>query len=397
MKRGEAGFTITEMLIASMIMMAVTGTVFHLINPAHGTFQAQPEIADMQQRMRVAIDSLRRDLVMAGAGSYVGASAGALNNYFAPMMPYRIGNLNSDPKAGVFYRPDAISIMYVPPTPSQTTIRDPMPQTSTELKVQQQDYCPGGKQNDLCDFEEGMRVIIFDPSGAWDAITITSVQDAALHLGHDGQLSVPYGTDAKITQVKTATYYLKSDTATNTYQLRFYDGYQTDLPVVDNVVKLEFEYFGDPVPPQLLPNKALTDVNGPWTTYGPKPPPLGVDNVNDTWLAGENCTFFVDANGQHAPRLATLAAGVGQVKLDPAILTDGPFCPDNTKQEPFDADLLRIRRVRVKLRVQVGLQELRGPAGLLFVRGGTSTSGERFVPDQEIAFDVTPRNMNLGR
>jgi len=40
---------------------------------------------------------------------------------------------------------------------------------------------------------------------------------------------------------------------------------------------------------------------------------------------------------------------------------------------------------------------LRGPAGVLFTYGGTSTGGARLVPDQEIRFDITPRNMNLGR
>ena len=42
--RSQAGFTITEMLIATAIMMAVTGGVFTLMNPAQGTFQAQPEV-----------------------------------------------------------------------------------------------------------------------------------------------------------------------------------------------------------------------------------------------------------------------------------------------------------------------------------------------------------------
>ena len=40
---------------------------------------------------------------------------------------------------------------------------------------------------------------------------------------------------------------------------------------------------------------------------------------------------------------------------------------------------------------------LRGPAGVLFRHGGRSSSGERFIPDQEVRFDVSPRNMNLGR
>ena len=61
----------------------------------------------------------------------------------------------------------------------------------------------------------------------------------------------------------------------------------------------------------------------------------------------------------------------------------------------FDADLLRIRRVRVTLRVQTAVASLRGPAGVLFTNGGLSRSGGRSVPDLEMQFDVTPRNLNL--
>ena len=39
--------------------------------------------------MRVGIDTLSKDLVMAGAGSYSGSQAGSLNNFFAAIMPYR--------------------------------------------------------------------------------------------------------------------------------------------------------------------------------------------------------------------------------------------------------------------------------------------------------------------
>ena len=396
-RRSERGFTLTEMLISTAIMITITGAVFHLMNPAQGTYQAQPEVADMQQRMRVAVDSLTKDLVMAGAGTYTGASAGALYNYFAPVMPYRIGSTGHDPDGGVFFRPDAITLMYVPPTPSQTTIRDAMPQDSAELKVNAQPNCPPNRHDQLCGFEEGMRLIIFDASGNWDPMTVTNVQDEALHLQHRGQdLSVSYAAGSFITQAATHTYYLKADPVAKTYQLMHYDGYLTDLPIVDNVVGLAFEYFGDPAPPQLLPNKPVTDPKGPWTTYGPKPPALGVNNPTDSWGAGENCLFRVE-NGLHVPRLAQLAGGVGQVALPQAMLTDGPWCPDAAKEQRFDADLLRIRRVRVKLRVQVAADALRGPAGVLFKYGGTSQGGERFVPDQEISFDVTPRNMNLGR
>jgi hypothetical protein len=134
---------------------------------------------------------------------------------------------------------------------------------------------------------------------------------------------------------------------------------------------------------------------GPYTTYGPKPPLLGVDYSGDSWGAGENCLFSVQG-GQHAPRLPNLANDSSLMRLTQEMLTDGPWCPDGTNVFRYDADLLRIRRVRVKLRVQAP-SAFRGPASTLFRRAGTSSAGQQFVPDQELAFDVTPRNMNLGR
>src|SRR4029453_3261583 len=90
-RRCVAGFTIIEMLVATLIMVAVTGAVFTLLNPAQGINQAQPEVSDLQQRMRVGVDTLTKDLIMAGAGSYMGSSAGAPFHSFAPRSPYPVG------------------------------------------------------------------------------------------------------------------------------------------------------------------------------------------------------------------------------------------------------------------------------------------------------------------
>ena len=65
-RRHERGFSIVEMLIATVIMMAVTGATFQLMNPAQGMFAAQPEVSDMQQRLRIAIETLKKDLLMVG-------------------------------------------------------------------------------------------------------------------------------------------------------------------------------------------------------------------------------------------------------------------------------------------------------------------------------------------
>ena len=85
------------------------------------------------------------------------------------------------------------------------------------------------------------------------------------------------------------------------------------------------------------------------------------------------------------------------VELNPAVFTDGPWCPNAVAPNRFDADLLRIRKIHITVRVQSALASLRGPAGSLFLKGGTARAGESLVPDIEVEFDVAPRNMSLER
>ena len=227
--------TLGELLIATAITMSLTAAIVGLTQPAQVLFDTQPELSDMQQRLRVGVDTLVKDLLMAAA----------------PVRPYRVGQRRSDPDAGIFYRHDAVTLTAVP----------------------------------------------------WGDAPTTS-----------------------------DTYYLRSDIASNTFQLMHYDGAKTDLPVVDNAVKLEFEYFS-----------------------------------------------------------------ADRQRLDPTMLQDGPWLPDEIDPNRFDSDLLKIRRVQVTLRVQAARAALRGPAGILFLHGGTAGSMGRYVPDREIRFDVSPRNLDLGR
>ena len=204
-----------------------------------------------------------------------------------------------------------------------------------------------------------------------------------------------YAAGAKIVAAASHTYYPKADDATDTYQLMHYDGVGSDVAVVDHVVGLTFEYLGEPLPPVLL--KPVTDPTGPWTTYGPRPPPPGVRPTS--YPAGENCAFQLDPIGTgHVPRLAVLGDGsTTLVRLTALQLTDGPWCPDEINPHRYDADLLRIRNITVTLRVESALAALRGPAGILFSRGGTSAAADRWLPDREIRLDVAPRNLNAGR
>jgi prepilin-type N-terminal cleavage/methylation domain-containing protein len=356
-RQADAGFSLIESLIALVLMLVVTSAAFTLVNTGTTASQTQPEVLDMQQRARVASDLLFRDLFMAGAGVYAGPQTGALNSFFPPIVPRRLG-LWGD--AYNVVNSDAATISYIPNTYSQTTIRDPMPISSEELKVEDMPNCPKGKK--LCGFESGMVLIIFDDLGHFDFFTVTEVQDSAAHIQHRQQdLSYPYQPGAIVTQAESHTYYF--DQANR--QLRHYDGYMTDVPVVDNVVGVLFEYFGDPDPP-----------------ISPKPP-SGV----------ANCLY--DAAGNLAGGLATLSTqGASLAELPLAMLNDGPWCGGG--QNRFDADLLRVKQVRVTLRMQTGNAAFRA-TGADYAVAGRSREALRNIADYTVQFEVSPRNMNLGR
>lgn len=359
--RSQSGYTITELLVSTAIMITVTGAIFSLMNPAQGSAQAQPEVADLQQRMRVASDTLFKELVMTGAGPYQGATTGSLINFFAPILPRRTGRTGADPTQGAAsYKSDAITLSYIPNSYSQTTISNPMPTVAAELKVFDQPNCPKGRE--LCGFDVGMQVIIFDTSGNFDTFVITQVQDSAGHLQHRQQdLNYPYVPGAQVTQIVSNTYYLDR----NTNQLMRYNGADEDLPIVDNVVDLRFDYFGDPASPVF-----------------PKPP-----------LGTANCLY--DTAGNYIGPAALAADDGSLASLPSGILTDGPYCGSGVNQ--FDADLLRIRKVRVSLRMQASAAALRGTDPAVFMKPGSALGGERAVPDYRVSFEVAPRNLNLAR
>jgi hypothetical protein len=308
-RRGARGFSLVELALALGVMLAVLGAVFPLFARASATFDARTEMADMQQRLRVASDTLFGHLVAAGAAAYAGSFADPLGRAFVPMVPYRSGG----------------------------TVRDP----------------PGTFRT--------------------DTVTIFTVPRAG---------STPAGV----------TYWLKADATAATYQLMMNEtSNNTDVPVVDHLVALVFDYFGDPQPPQL---RQPADAAGPWiTTYGPAPPTTAVAPFE----AGENCLFAHGDTGPQ-PRLAIRGdPGGALVRLAAADFGDGPWCPNDQDPNRWDADLLRVRAVNVTVRVQAAPAALRGPASVLFLHGGTSRSADRWVPDHETQFQVAPRNLNFGR
>jgi prepilin-type N-terminal cleavage/methylation domain-containing protein len=340
----HAGFTLVELLVSTAIMLTIASVVVSLLGPARRASRLQPEVSDLQQRLRVASGLLYRDLIMAGAGIFHGGDAarlGPLHQFFAPVLPYRGGRTGSDPARGVFFREDAVTVVYVPSTAAQAITGAPVA-AGTDIVLDLQPGCP--HSDAACGFAKGMTVLVFDSTTAWDAFEIDDVVGSALqvtHRGHDFTRTYPAGST--VVQAEWHTYYF--DAAQR--QLRHYDGLHTDLPVVDNVAAVRFTYFGTAAPP-----------------LEPRPQP-----------GEENC--LIDRTG--LPMLARLPSADGSlVELAHGTLIDGgpgavAWCGANGNV--FDPDLFRIRRVRVGIRLQTG-----GDVRLA-------------IPDTEIVMDVTPRNL----
>jgi hypothetical protein len=343
------------MLVAVAIVTAAFGVLFHMAASGQRVARAQPEAADLQQRLRVAVDMMQRDLLAAGAGLTYGNGAGPLINYFPPIVPARTGARRAD--AELSYFEDRISIVYVPHAAASAPLSANMATTTSEVLIDTGD--PGCPVAGLCGFVDGTRALILDPTEVGKGFDLFSVTDVATGLVHDApnppfSRAYPAGT-VRVVPVKHQVYYLDRVNR----RLMLYDGFQSDVPLVDNIVDLSFTYFIDPSP-----------------LSAPRPP----DGAG-------NCLYA--AGSPPVPLLADLG-GVALRPVTSAQLTDGPEC--GIAPARFDGDLLRVRRVRVTIRAQVGSDDLRG-AGADFSRRGVSSHGESYIPDFEITFDVTPRNV----
>ena len=234
-RRPPAGFTLIELMISTVAMMAVVGAILVVANPARATFQAQGDVIDMHQRLRAAVDLISADL-RSGSG----------------VRPYRVGGGRDDSGAGVYFRPGVITVLGLP-----------------------------------------------SEASAADATS-------------------------------SRTYYLKTDPVSGVSALMQFDGRSSDLPAVDGVTDLSFEYVADAQP-----------------------------------------------------------SGTSSITLAPDALVDGPWS-DNPASSRFDLDLLRVSAVRVHLRVDP--PDVAGTAAVdgLLARP-RSASAERYLPPMELELLVALR------
>jgi hypothetical protein len=347
----EAGFSLVEVLLATTLALVVFGSLWEATTRAERTARAGPAATDVSDRARVAADLLTDDLYVAGAGLEVGPLAGPLGRYFAPILPRRLASDSPETT-----RADAVTLLWVPDTHVQSHPAGAFSGAAVTLAAGP--GCPAVAP--ACGLREDAGLVVFDRTASADLFRVIGLSGATATLAPRVAVSGrAYGADAAVAQIEARTYY--RDEASDTLRMSNDDG--TDVPVVDGVVGFAVQYFGTSEPPQ-----------------EPKPPP-GVGN----------CLY--DELGGARPGLAALTAGAdGLAPLSLAMLADGPWCGNGGLR--FDADLLRVRRVRIAIRLQALDAAVRG-VGEAFAVSGFSHDAASRVPDVVAVVDVTPRNLAI--
>jgi prepilin-type N-terminal cleavage/methylation domain-containing protein len=382
------GFSLLELLIATALALVLATAVLSVVSVARAVSNAGADTTDLEQRLRAVSEAVSADLATAGSGPATGVLSRPIGAIVPCLLPFVIGPGGDPPGTA---RADAITVVTSAPRGAAVALAAAFAASAGVAELAVSPGCPTGDPS--CGIRAGDVVLLVDGGGQADLFDVKSVTGSAVELQARGPVSGRgFQAGAWLVPVTVASYFLKAGTTADGVQLVSGNGGTSQLPFVDHVVGIEIRMFGDPQPPRLDSPAPPPDR----ATYGPTPPPPGVDNQRDEWPAGENCTFVM-SDGHQQSRLAALDGGTGLVPLPLGLLTDGPWCPDAAAPNRVDADLLRVREVQVTIRLEASSPAVRGADARLFAHPGAARHPWRWVPDRQVTIDVVPRALHVGR
>ena len=333
----DAGFSLIETIVALALTVVVLAGLYGSVRPALLLSRSLPAMADAQQRLRHAFDRLHADLLAAGRGT-ARVEPGPLRRMLPPIMPYRVGRWARD-REHQQVRSDAISILSVSPDGgAETRVLDAMTGSGSEVRLAPGPGCgrPG------CGYRTGDLVLVFDDRPAWDVFRVRSTGEGTLVLDQVGPTATAFEAGAVIAPIDVRHYYLDEEQR----QLRQYDGWRGNFPMLDGLAALQFRFFG-----------------GPAATESPCAPET-----------------------PDAPRGPLQAIGLDR-------FTDGPWC--GPAGSPFDADLLRVRAIGFDVRVESSASD-RPDSNRRLLAPGPGGGGGAVAPDYRVAVVVTPPNLGIA-
>lgn len=202
--RGNAGFTLIEIMISLVILAIATTAIFASFNFQHKAYLVQNAVAEMQQNLRGGMEYLEIDARNAGYGlpPAVAVKVPALllgGGTISMVSGLGIGDGGASGSDNLYL----ISL-----SPTATQVADSMPSTSSEIKA----VDPAG-------FQVNMIAIVFDSTNA-DVFQITEIQNSN-HIQHNPagifgmankDFSKAYGEGSTIAVINYSGYFIDSTT-----------------------------------------------------------------------------------------------------------------------------------------------------------------------------------------
>ena len=333
--RCEAGLSLLEAIVALALTLVVVAALYGAVRPALVLNRSLPAMADAQQRMRHAFDRLHAELMAAGRGT-ARVEPGPLSRMLPAVVPYVVGRRARDDEHRRV-RPDAISVLSASPDGgAETRLLDALGGPVPEARLAPGAGCAGA----ACGYRAGDLVLVFDDRPAWGLFRVRDAGEATLRLEPLGPAATAFEAGAAITPIDVRHYYLDEEQR----QLRRYDGWRGDFPLLDGAAALEFRFFG-----------VSAGAAGPCRGGAP---------------------------------------GVPRGRLEAIPLerfTDGPWC--GPASSPFDADLLRVRAIGLDILIEGAAA---GPVSAPRPPASGPASGGEGADGYRAAFVVAPPNLQMA-
>lgn len=345
-----AGFTLVDLVVALAVSIAALATVSAALPPVLDLARTTPEEADLHQRVRATDFVVNQLLSTAGAGADL-LGEGPLSRAVPAVWPRRL--LGTADAVGSAWG-DRLSWLTVAGGAAQAPVASAVAAGATQLALT---WHPACGTHPSCGFRRGDTVLLYARTGALAIGVAVDVAGLIVTLGGPVEQDVPTPAVLVAVQVSAVSF----DAARR--QLRRADGSAASQPLTDEVVSISVRYYGSPAAPR--------------------------------WPATPGAaTCAVTADG--SPRLGLLGPVPGPpVELALTQFTDGPWCGAGPWR--YDADLLRVRAVRLAWRLQAAAAAVRGPSLAWFAMPGLARHPTQEVRDVEgETFTVLP-NLAWGQ
>ena len=370
------GFTLVELLVASLLTLLVVAAAVAMAASARQAFAVEPAALDTVRRVREGIDALAAALAGAGGGHAAGDGVSSFASGVPIVRPLTALTGAAGSRFAALGTLRAIEgglgrLAAAQPGPAGSLTLDRVASACALTTA-------------VCGFGVGDVAAVFDGRGHYDVFQVVEVSDALGRITPGAPLGYAYGAGAWVLAVRADRFGVLPQ-ADGSQALTRITWSGAREPMVDGVVDLEFRVWGRALAPEI--RDAAT---GPGVAqYGlPPPGPLEPDPDN-VFTTGAHC-MVARAGPAPLSRLASYEPEAdGLVRFEPGDFSDGPWCPYDGSPGAYDADLHRISRVDIRLRVEVQSAEFRGPAGRLFTRGGTAArNAPKWVLDRTLVASV---------